>query len=69
MPKQVAQETLSLRCNRQMPGGVILVEISSLGIPKGAYGISKLNIHTELKTPAENKNQVNHTRGNSQNKT
>lgn len=69
VPKQVAWETLSVRYDRQMPGEIILVEIISLRIPKGADGISKLNIHTELKTLAENENQVNHTRGNSQNRT
>lgn len=60
---------LSVHYDRQMPGEIILVEIISLRIPKGADGISKLNIHTELKTLAANENQVNHTRGNSQNRT
>lgn len=69
MPKQVAWETLSVHYDRQMPGEIIPVEIISLRIPKGADGISKLNIHTELKTLAENENQVNQTRGNSQNRT
>lgn len=49
VPKQVVYATLSLRYGRQMPGEIILVEIISLKIPKGAYGISKWNSHTELR--------------------